>query len=278
MAVKYTVQGLLIYITIIAYLLAFVTMLAGRRRAGQTLFVAGFLAAVASFVYRWCDVRHVPLQNLFEVFLFLGVVCYPISWFCRRVLRIGSQWADVLIGAIVLFPAGFVFNAQPMQLPPALQSWLFGPHVAVYMLAYIFMAKATVQAVGQLVGRASLRQAQGRLPHDILKRAGTLALPPEQATYELIAIGFPLLTLGLVLGSWWGKLAWGSYWGWDPKELWSLASWLIYLGYFHWRYMFGKSRPALNSLWAIAGMAAIIITLLWVNLSRLFPGLHSYAT
>ncbi len=278
MAVKYTVQGLLIYITISAYLLAFATMLAGRRRAGQTLFVAGFLAAVASFVYRWCDVRHVPLQNLFEVFLFLGVVCYPISWFCRRVLRIGSQWADVLIGAIVLFPAGFVFNAQPMQLPPALQSWLFGPHVAVYMLAYIFMAKATVQAVGQLVGRASLRQAQGRLPHDILKRAGTLALPPEQATYELIAIGFPLLTLGLVLGSWWGKLAWGSYWGWDPKELWSLASWLVYLGYFHWRYMFGKSRPALNSLWAITGMAAIIITLLWVNLSRLFPGLHSYAT
>ncbi|RPJ31170.1 MAG: c-type cytochrome biogenesis protein CcsB, partial [Planctomycetaceae bacterium] len=103
-------------------------------------------------------------------------------------------------------------------------------------------------------------------------------LPPEQATYELIAIGFPLLTLGLVLGSWWGQLAWGNYWGWDPKELWSLASWLVYVGYFHWRYMFGKIHSRINSLWAIAGMAAIIITLLWVNLSRLFPGLHSYAT
>lgn len=270
MAVKYTIQGLLIYVTLATYLLAFVTMLAGRRRAGQTLFVAGFLAAATSFVYRWFDVRHIPLQNLFEVFLFLGAVCCPISWFCRHILRTGGQWADMLIGAVVLVPAGFVFNAQPMQLPPALQSWLFGPHVAVYMLAYIFMAKATVQATTQLVGRAA--------PHDILRRAGTLALPPEQATYELIAIGFPLLTLGLVLGSWWGKLAWGNYWGWDPKELWSLASWLVYLGYFHWRYMFGKSRPATNSLWAITGMAAIIITLLWVNLSRLFPGLHSYAT
>jgi cytochrome c-type biogenesis protein CcsB len=295
MAVKYTVQGLLIYITLAAYLLAFVTMLAGRRKAGQMLFVAGFLAAALSFVYRWFDVRHIPLQNLFEVFLFLGAVCYPISWFCRRILRIGGQWADALIAAVVLFPAGFVFNAQPMQLPPALQSWLFGPHVAVYMLAYIFMAKAAIQATAQLVGRAS--------PHDTVAwasrpwipdhgqacperserdaratGAGTLTLPPEQATYELIAVGFPLLTLGLVLGSWWGKLAWGNYWGWDPKELWSLASWLVYLGYFHWRYMFSKSRPTLNSLWAIAGMAAIIITLLWVNLSRLFPGLHSYAT
>jgi len=126
------------------------------------------------------------------------------------------------------------------------------------------MAKAAFQAGGQLLARKSA--------------VGELSLPPEQATYELIAVGFPLLTLGLILGSWWGKLAWGNYWGWDPKELWSLASWLVYLGYFHWRYMFGKKHASLNSLWAIAGMVAIIITLLWVNLSQLFPGLHSYAT
>ncbi len=264
MAVKYTVQGLLIYITILAYLLALATELTGRRKIGQILFAAGSLVAVISFIYRWYDVRHVPLQNLFEVFLFLGVVCYPISWFCRRILRIGGQGADTFIGAVVLFPAGFVFNAEPMPLPPALQSWLFAPHVAVYMLAYIFMANAAFQAAAQLTARTSSADAAW--------------LPPEQATYELIAVGFPLLTLGLVLGSWWGKLAWGHYWGWDPKELWSLASWLAYLGYFHWRYLFGKEHPNLNSLWAITGMAAIIITLLWVNLSQLFPGLHSYAT
>lgn len=264
MAVKYTIQGLLIYVTIAAYLLAFVAMVAGRRRLGQMLFRSGFLVAVVSFAYRWFDVRHVPLQNLFEVFLFLGVLFYPISWFCRRFLRIGGQGADAFLGAVVLFPAGFVFNAQPMPLPPALQSWLFGPHVAVYMLAYILMAKATFQAAAQL---GSVRPG-----------IENTWLPPEQATYELIALGFPLLTLGLVLGSWWGKLAWGNYWGWDPKELWSLASWLVYLGYFHWRYMFGKKHPVLNSLWAITGIVAIIITLLWVNLSWRFPGLHSYAT
>jgi ABC-type transport system involved in cytochrome c biogenesis permease subunit len=264
MEIKYTVQGLLIYITVLAYLLALAMELIGRRKIGQMLFAAGFVVAILSFIYRWYDVRHVPLQNLFEVFLFLGVACYPISWFCRRILRIGGQGADMLIGAVVLFPAGFVFNAEPMQLPPALQSWLFAPHVAVYMLAYIFMAKATFQATEQLARRKPVGQEAW--------------LPPEQATYELIAVGFPLLTLGLILGSWWGKRAWGHYWGWDPKELWSLASWLVYLGYFHWRYTVGKKHPAVNSLWAIAGMAAIIITLLWVNLSRLFPGLHSYAT
>ena len=75
----------------------------------------------------------------------------------------------------------------------------------------------------------------------------------EQATYRMVCVGFPLLTLGLILGSYWGKLAWGDYWGWDPKELWSLASWLVYVGYFHFRYMFGKKYLRANSAWAILG-------------------------
>jgi ABC-type transport system involved in cytochrome c biogenesis permease subunit len=265
MEIKYTIQGLLIYATIAAYLLAFVTTLLRLRKTGYILYVFGFAIAVFSFGYRWYHVGHVPLQNLFEVFLCLGMI-YPVSLFSRRILRVGGYSADMLIGAIVLFPAGFVrrFSAEPQQLMPALQSWLFTPHVAVYALSYIFMAKATFQAILQLAGKDPN-------PNENL-------LPPEQATYRMIYAAFPLLTLGLILGSYWGKKAWGDYWGWDPKELWSLASWLVYVGYFHFRYMFGKKHPRINSLWAIAGMAAIVITLLWVNLSELFPGLHSYAT
>jgi len=263
MAIKYTLQGMFIYITIAAYLLAFVATVARQKKTGQWLFLGGFCVALLAYGYRWIDVQHVPLQNLFEVFLSLGVACYPISLLSKRLLRIEGQWADMLIGAIVLFPAGFVFHAEPRHLPPALQSWLFVPHVAVYMLSYVFMAMAACRAFEQLLTRDN--------PH-------RTTLPPEQATHELIAIGFPLLTLGLILGSVWGKLAWGDYWGWDPKELWSLVSWLVYVGYFHWRYMFGKKHPRINSAWALAGMAAIVITLLWVNLSRLFLGLHSYAT
>ena len=263
MEIKYTIQGLLIYVTIAAYLLAFLTTLLRRPKTGHILYALGFITAVLSFSYRWYHVRHVPMQNLFEVFLCLGMI-YPLSLFCRRLLRIGGYSADMLIGVIVLVPAGFVFDAQPQKLPPALQSWLFTPHVTVYILSYIFMAKATFHAVSQLTGKTP--------------RPNENLLSPEQATYRTICVGFPLLTLGLILGSWWGKIAWGDYWGWDPKELWSLASWLVYVGYFHFRYMFGKKHPRINSTWAIAGMTVIIITLLWVNLSRLFSGLHSYAT
>jgi len=263
MEIKYTIQGLLIYIAIAAYVLAFVTTLLRRRKIAHLLYIFGSVIAVLSFGYRWYHVRHVPLQNLFEVFLCLGMI-YPVSLFCRRILRVGGYSADMLIGAIVLFPAGFVFNAQPQQLPPALQSWLFTPHVAVYMLSYIFMAKATYQACLQLAGKSPN-------PDENL-------LSAEQSTYQMIRVGFVLLTLGLILGSWWGKLAWGDYWGWDPKELWSLASWLVYVGYFHFRYMFGKKHARINSSLAILGGVVIVITLLWVNLSRIFPGLHNYAS
>jgi len=261
MAIKYTTQGLLIYTTIAAYLLACAAASLRRRKAGHILFTLGFLFGCAGVIYRWLDVGHIPMQNLFEVFLFLGALVYPISVFCNRVLRVGGVAADMLTGAIVLFPAGFIFSAEPQQLPPALQSWLFAPHVFVYMLSYVLMTKAAVQAAIQL--------ASGRTTGDYIE--------PEQATYRMVCAGFPLLTLGLLLGSVWGQLAWADWWGWDPKELWSLASWLVYVGYFHFRYMFGKKYPRINSVWAIVGLAVIIITLLWVNLSNLFPGLHTYA-
>ncbi|MHC4681861.1 MAG: cytochrome c biogenesis protein CcsA [Planctomycetota bacterium] len=263
MEIKFTVQGLLIYLTMAAYLSAFVTTISRRAKAGHILFLAGFALSLVSYGYRWVHVGHAPLQNLFEVFLSLGMLCYPISWFCRRALRIGGQWADMLIGTFVLIPAGFVFNAEPQQLPPALQSWLFVPHVAVYMFSYVFMGKAFFLACEHLIVTPSAERTW---------------LPPEQATYRVICVGFPLLTLGLILGSYWGKKAWGDYWAWDPKELWSLVSWLVYLAYFHFRYMFGKRHARMNSLLAILGMVAIIITVTWVTLSTLFPGLHSYAT
>lgn len=267
MQIKYTLQGLLIYLTIAAYLTAFLTCLLRRYKPGRILYTLGFVIASVSLTYRWYHVSHLPMQNLFEVFICLGFLIWPISQISEKFLAVGGRHslsADMLIGVIVLIPAGFFFSAEPQHLPPALQSWLFAPHVAVYMLSYVFMAKAAFQGACRLVVK--------------VPASAPNLLTPERATYRMICVGFPLLTLGLILGSLWGQFAWGDYWGWDPKELWSLASWLVYVGYLHFRYMFGKKLPRINSLWVLLGMTVIIITLLWVNLSKLFTGLHSYAT
>ncbi len=260
--VNTTTQGLLIYIVMGLHLLALLVHLLQRRRVAQAIYAAGFILACAAWLFRWFHVGHLPLQNLYEVFLFLGMAMFPLSLFGRRALRVGAEPADMVFALVVLIPAGFIFDPTPRHLPPALQSWLFGPHVAAYMLAYIVMAKAAVQAFLQLVGRTPTADS-GLIDH-------------ERGTYRLICLGFPLLTLGLILGSIWGKLAWGDYWNWDPKELWSLATWVVYLIYFHTRAMFARRYQRLNSLLALLGLLGIIITLLWVNLSRIFSGLHSY--
>ncbi|MHC4132634.1 MAG: cytochrome c biogenesis protein CcsA [Planctomycetota bacterium] len=261
MSIKFTILGYLIYAAMSGYLLAFIATILRQKRLGEISYLLGFIVALTALIYRGIEVGHLPMQRLVDVFLCMGLI-YPLSLFCKHFVRVGAEAADMLIGVIVLLPAGFIFSAEPMTLPPALQSWLFGPHVAVYMLAYIIMAKASVQAILQIIGKEPLT---------------TELINYEEGTYRLIRIGFVFLTMGLLLGSYWGKLAWGDYWSWDPKEMWSLVTWLVYLIYFHFRYMYGRKFPRINSSLALTGMVAVIITLLWANLSRIFAGLHNYA-
>ena len=233
------------------------------RRLGMTVYFAGFVAAVAAVVLRWIEVRHVPLRNLYEVFIGLGMLVFLLSVFSRRLLGVGGEAADALVGALVLVPAAFFLDPAPGTLPPALRCPLFVPHVAAYSLAYVILAKAAIQAVGHLAGIGPKNPS---------------ALDGEQAAYRMVCLGFPLLTAGLILGSMWGKLAWGDYWNFDPKELWSLATWGVFLIYLHVRAMFGRRCKKLNCALIGAGMLAILITLLWVNLSKIFgSSLHTYA-
>jgi ABC-type transport system involved in cytochrome c biogenesis permease subunit len=265
MDIKANMVGVLIYTAMALYLAAAIVLLSQRRRAGLLLYGMGAAVAAYGWVTRWIEVDHVPLQNMFEVFLTLGMLMFPITLFCRRYMKVGGEAADAIIGLIILFPAGFVFHAEPQKLPPALQSFLFIPHVAAYMIAYAIMAKAAVPAFRSVLGSPD--------------PDGGGLVPWEEATRRMVGLGFPLLTLGLVLGAVWGKLAWGDYWNWDPKELWSFISWLVYLGYFHFRYMHGRKYPRINGALAVAGLVAIVLTLLWVNLGRIFGGgLHSYAS
>lgn len=260
MAIKATVPGLLIYAAMLACLAAAVAFHLRSQGMGRLLFRIGFLAGVLAFAARWLQAGHAPMQSLFEVFLSLAVLVYPLSLFWRRRLGAQGEATDALINFVVLFPAGFIFHAEPQPLPPALQCGLFVPHVAAYLIAYVVLIKASLVALRRLAQNDAEEAASG------------------EAVHRLVRMGFPLLTAGLLLGAWWGKLAWGDYWNWDPKELWSLATWLVYLGYLHLRALGGRWRGRAASALALAGGVCVGLTLLWVNLAaRVFPGLHTYA-
>lgn len=259
MNLKHSLLGMLIYAAMLLYASAFVARKLSFRRAGRALFAAGFLIAAGAVAWRGLSTGHIPLQNLFEVFLAMGALIYPIALACRR-LPASREGADMLLGVILLWPAGFIFPETPRPLPPALQSFLFAPHVLVYLAAYVLLAKSAILAAAQF----------RRRPEDEYAAL-------DRSAHALTAWGYPFLTLGLLLGAWWGKLAWGDFWHWDPKEMWALATWLIYTGYFHARAQFGREPRRLHATLLLAGFVAIILTLSWVNLSRLFTGLHSYA-
>ena len=98
----------------------------------------------------------------------------------------------------------------------------------------------------------------------------------DDVSYRCIAIGFPLLTIGIITGGLWANHAWGTYWSWDPKESMALVTWLSYAAYIHLRVHRELSAEKL-SLVAIAGLLLTLLTYLGFN-SLGFGGLHSYGS
>jgi len=96
----------------------------------------------------------------------------------------------------------------------------------------------------------------------------------DRLTYKTICIAFPLLTLMIAAGSYWANRAWGSYWNWDPKEVWAAITWLVYAGYLHMRITRGwRGRRA--AYFAILGFGVVMFT--FFGVTYLLPGLHAYA-
>ncbi len=104
-------------------------------------------------------------------------------------------------------------------------------------------------------------------------------LPPQKVldelSYKAVAVGFPLLTLGILTGAAWANYAWGTYWSWDPKETWSLITWFVYAAYLHARFTAGWRGNPLAWL-SVAGFGAVIFTYWGVNF--VLSGLHSYGS
>jgi len=185
-----------------------------------------------------------------------------------------------VIGAFVL-PFAFAFNAYASLAPgisakidpliPALQSNWLHAHVITCFLSYAAFALSCAVSIIYLV---KLRKKSKRE-----KGEGMTGLFPaleslDELIYRTIAVGFPLLTVGIVTGAAWADYAWGSYWSWDPKETWSLITWFVYAIFLHAR-VTRDWRGRRTAILSIIGFVAVIFTYFGVN--YLLSGLHSYA-
>lgn len=240
---------------------------------GFGLLSLGFLEQAVGVVARWILSGRAPLSNMFESFTFAiwGMVLVALVFEALNRTRLFGLGASML-GFIfmVLAHQAPIFHSQIRPLMPALQSSWLTYHVVTIMLSYSAFTLSFFVSVIYLV--KDVLFAGDNSNAKLIKHLPSLnAL--DVFNYRIIAVGFPLLTLGIVLGAVWAATAWGRPWGFDPKETWSAITWLVYAIYLHVRYLAGwKGRRA--AILALIGFGAMLFTYLGVN--YLLPGLHSY--
>jgi ABC-type transport system involved in cytochrome c biogenesis permease subunit len=219
-------------------------------------------------ILRWVEsyqlgIGHAPLSNFYESLIFY-------SWCLSLILVLMKKRlnypAITVFGALIsLFLMGYASispsidrNIQP--LVPALQSNWLHIHVFTCFIAYASFV------VSFICGLLYMFTWKGIVPP-----RETL----DDINYRSVIVGFPMLSAGIFTGAVWAHYAWGSYWSWDPKETWSLITWIIYALFLHARLVRGWKGKKIAIL-SVVGFASVIFTYFGVNF--ILSGLHSYAT
>ena len=241
-------------------------------RAAMALTVLAWVIQVASTVLRGVAASRVPWANMFEFALtataiIVGVFLLVQFWQDLRYLgAFITGFATIALGT-----ATIVFYVDVVPLQPALQSVWLVIHVFVATLGTGFFALGAALSILQLM---RLRRDNGGLTRarflDTIPAADRL----ENLAYRLNIVGFVFWTFTLIAGAIWAERAWGRYWGWDTKEVWTFIIWVLFAGYIHARATRGW-RGSRSAWLAIIGFAAVIFNFTIVNM--FFKGLHAYS-
>ena len=216
------------------------------------------------------DVGHIPVSNLYEVFILFSIITALLYLFYEGRYRTRALGGFVLlvISAAVGFLLWYTFDrgAHEIQpLVPALKSYWMKIHVPANFIGYGAFALAAMVGIAYLI-----RNRRERI-------GATSVLPPldllDDVMYKSIALGFAFFTVATILGALWAAEAWGGYWSWDPKETWALIVWLNYAAWLHMRLTKGW-RGTPMAWWAIVGLFVTLFAFLGVNM--FLSGLHSY--
>ncbi len=258
------------------YLLAMVMNREILARIGTFASLVGLLAQTVAIILRWVEsyslgVGHAPFSNLYESLVFFAwtiMFLYMIVEWRTKNRTFGTFITPLafLAMAYASFSPNISSHIQP--LIPALKSnWLIS-HVITCFFGYAAFALSFGLSLMYLLKRLD-REERNNI---FLKLIPGLRIL-DDLNYQMIVVGFLMLTLGIITGSVWAHSAWGTYWSWDPKETWSLITWLVYASVIHSRMVRGWKGKRIAIL-SIVGFACVLFTYFGVNY---LAGLHSYA-
>lgn len=244
-------------------------------KVGYALTVLAWILHLAAVVVRGVAAERVPWANMFEFSITGTALIISVFLVVSRRTRV-VVLGPVVVGVVVILLgiATVAFYVPVIPLPPALQSAWLVIHVLVALLATSFFGIAAVLSATQLVKhRHESRSAPDGRPARLLDALpGTEYL--DRLAYRLTIVGFALWTFTLMAGAIWAGRAWGRYWGWDVKEVWTFVIWVVYAAYIHAKATRGwhGNRAAWLSL---VGFGAVLFNFGIVNV--FFTGLHSYS-
>ena len=274
MANLLNVENVLFYIVIVCYFAAtllyflFIALKKdGVAKLAALVQTVGFALHTAALVCRGLGAGRLPLTNQYEF-------ATSFAWGLSLVSLIFiSKYKFPVIGTfaapVILLLIGYAAmqNKEVKELMPALRSSWLGFHVSTAIIAYGSFGVSFVLGIIFLL-REKMKD-QGFWDRHVPAREKL-----DLISYRSVCLGLLFLTFTFVSGAIWAEQAWGSYWSWDPKETWSLVTWLIYAIYLHLRIRRGwKGRAA--AIFAVIGFVCVIFTYIGVN--TFLPGIHSYA-
>ena len=243
-------------------------------RLGVSFTVLGFAIQVVGVVLRGIAADRVPWANMYE-FSITGTAII-VGVFLLVLLREDLRFLGTFVMGLILILLGvatvnYYVPVSPLQ--PALQSAWLVIHVLVAIIGTAFFALGGALSIVQLLQTKgdALSRAASALRLRFLRTlpdADTL----ERLAYRVTIVGFVLWTFTLIAGAIWAERAWGRYWGWDTKEVWTFIIWVIYAGYIHARATRGW-RGSRSAWLAIVGFAAVLFNFGVVNV--FFKGLHA---
>jgi cytochrome c-type biogenesis protein CcsB len=247
-------------------------------RIGVALTVVACLVHLSAIVTRGLasDPARVPWGNMYE-FTMAGTFGVTVMYLLLM-RRYKLRWMGLLVTAfeVVVLMCAVLFLYEPAgPLVPALHSYWLMIHVTAAILASgAFAVGALASALYLIKDRAERRGT--------VRSSGYLARLPEtsildRAAYRVHAFAFPIWTFAaLVAGPIWAEYAWGSYWNWDPKEVWAFITWVVYAAYLHARATAGwKGRTA--AIIALIGFATLLFNFVGINYFFGAGSMHSYA-
>jgi len=216
------------------------------------------------------------LQNnlwltLHVIFCFVSYASFAVSYVVALIFLLKHPGtlrkvaAFVTSFSVVGLVGGLVYGfGRKMEMFSRLGGWATAAVIAGGVVA---AGLISVPLVSILNARGVARERKGGVLSSLVSKT--------------VAFGFPFLTLGIITGAVWANVAWGRYWGWDPKETWSLITWVVYALFLHvrfsggWLGMKAKSLPQLQAILSVVGFLFVLFTYFGVN--YLLSGLHTYA-